>query len=306
MVGYDTADDAAVYRVNDDTAIIQTVDFFPPMVDDPYLFGAVAAANALSDIYAMGGTPRLAMNLLCFPSDKMEKQDVAALLKGGADKVLEAGALLCGGHTIEDQEPKYGLCVTGFAHPDHILTNSGAKAGDALVLTKPLGSGVLATALKAGLLSDPEINNLMNTMTALNAAASTAMVKIGAHAATDITGFGLMGHASEMARGSGVTLRIQANRVPLLPGALDSAKEGIVPGGAYRNRDHLRTRVTLADSVPRAVSDLLFDPQTSGGLLISLPPYKAEALVQELKTACPEACVIGEVLPQSGPAVQVV
>ncbi len=294
-MGFDTADDAAVYQVTDDIALIQTVDFFPPMLDDPYLFGQVAAANALSDIYAMGGTPKLAMNLLCFPQGKLPQQDVAEILRGGAEKVREAGALLCGGHTIEDPEPKYGLCVTGFAHPERILKNSAAQVGDLLVLTKPLGSGILSTAAKAELISQPQIKAMVDTMTQLNAAAASVMMKYPVHAATDVTGFGLVGHAAEMARGSGVSIQLFSREVPLMDGALAMAREGIVPGGARRNQAYLEPSTSIAKTVPDALADVLFDPQTSGGLLISLPASCAQALLEELLPHCPHARIVGEV-----------
>lgn len=298
LVGFDTSDDAAVYRVDEHTALIQTVDFFPPMVDDPYLFGQVAAANALSDVYAMGGTPKLAMNLLCFPSDLLSKEDVLAILRGGADKAREAGAVLCGGHTIEDREPKYGLCVTGFVHPDRVLTNAAAQTGDALILTKPLGSGILSTAAKAGLLPEHQVDLLMATMTTLNAAAAKAMEKYTVHACTDITGFGLIGHATEMARGSGKTIRLFADRLPLMEGVLQQAQDGIVPGGTYRNREYLSRTTEIGPAVSTALSDICFDPQTSGGLLISLPMPEAERLLHDLLPNCPQAAIIGQVEEQ--------
>ncbi len=298
LVGFDTSDDAAVYRVDEHTALIQTVDFFPPMVDDPYLFGQVAAANALSDVYAMGGTPKLAMNLLCFPSDLLSKEDVLAILRGGADKAREAGAVLCGGHTIEDREPKYGLCVTGFVHPDRVLTNAAAQTGDALILTKPLGSGILSTAAKAGLLPEHQVDLLMATMTTLNAPAAKAMEKYTVHACTDITGFGLIGHATEMARGSGKTIRLFADRLPLMEGVLQQAQDGIVPGGAYRNREYLSRTTEIGPAVSTALSDICFDPQTSGGLLISLPMPEAERLLHDLLPNCPQAAIIGQVEEQ--------
>lgn len=295
LVGYDTSDDAAVYQINDDIALIQTVDFFPPMVDDPYLFGQIAAANALSDIYAMGGSPKLAMNLLCFPSDRISLEDVQAILAGGADKVHEAGANLCGGHTIEDKEPKYGLCVTGFASPQRILTNNRAQIGDVLLLTKPLGSGILATAAKAQLLSPEQIAGLHHTMAALNAAAAGCMASYTPNACTDITGFGLVGHTTEMARASGVRLRIFSREVALLDGALAMASQGVVPGGAYRNREYLGGTTTILPGVSQALSDILFDPQTSGGLLISMPPAQAKLLLEEVQPHCPHARIIGVV-----------
>ena len=299
LVGFDTSDDAAVYRISEETAIIQTVDFFPPMVDDPFLFGQVAAANALSDVYAMGGQPKLALNLLCFPSDTLPPEAVAAILAGGHQKVTEAGAILCGGHTVEDKEPKYGLSVTGFVHPDKVKTNAGAKAGDVLILTKAIGSGVVTTAGKVGLLTQEQIDAVNRTMTTLNAAAAQVMGEYDVRACTDITGFGLIGHASEMAAASGKTLRINAKSVPLLPGALDSAEDGILPGGLLRNREYLQPSVRIDKGVPIAVADLLFDPQTSGGLLMSVAPEDADAMLDQLKAVCPDARIIGSVAEES-------
>ena len=294
-MGFDTADDAAVYRLNAEIALIQTVDFFPPMVDDPYTFGQIAAANALSDVYAMGGVPKLALNLLCFPSDKLPPEAVAAILAGGQDKVAEAGAVTCGGHTVEDLEPKYGLAVTGLVHPDKVLTNAGAKTGDLMILTKAIGSGILTTAGKAGMLDDHQHQKLMETMGSLNADAARIMANYPVHACTDITGFGLMGHASEMARGSGKSITLWANRLPLLPGAERFAQEGVIPGGLLRNRGFMRNTTSLSPDIPEAVSYLLFDPQTSGGLLISLPEREAEKLLTELQAFCPDARIVGRV-----------
>lgn len=285
--------------------MIQTVDFFPPMVDDPYLFGQIAAANALSDVYAMGGMPKLAMNLLCFPASLLDEEDVLAILKGGADKVHEAKAVLCGGHTIEDKEPKYGLCVTGFVHPDKVLTNAGAKSGDKLILTKPLGSGILSTAAKAEMLTKKQEAALYEVMTRLNAGAADVMGRFSPNACTDITGFGLIGHASEMAKGSRKTIRLYSDQLPLMDGVLEMAKEGIVPGGAYRNRQYLSATTGISDSVSLALSDVMFDPQTSGGLLISVPKEEAEALLDALKAACPEARLIGEVSDFTGQSILV-
>lgn len=296
LVGFDTADDAAVYRVNSDTAIIQTVDFFPPMVDDPYTFGQVAAANALSDIYAMGGMPKLALNLLCFPSDRLPPEAVASILAGGQDKVTEAGALLCGGHTVEDKEPKYGLAVTGFVHPDKVLTNAGAQVGDYLILTKALGSGILTTAGRAGLVDGDQYRALIDTMTTLNAAAAQAMDSFPVHACTDITGFGLIGHASEMALGSGKTIELWASELPLMPGARQFASEFILPGGLVRNRTYMKQKARLAPDVPQPLADIMFDPQTSGGLLISVPQAEADSLMQALLVHYPDARMVGRVM----------
>lgn len=300
LVGFETADDAAVYQVDEQTAIIQTVDFFPPMVDDPYTFGQIAAANALSDVYAMGGVPKLALNLLCFPSDKLPPETVAAILKGGQDKVNQAGAVLCGGHTVEDLEPKYGLAVTGFVHPKKVLTNSGARAGDVLILTKALGSGILSSAGKGSLLSPQEQEHLIGTMSALNKAAAEAMAGFDVHACTDITGFGLAGHGTEMAKGSGLSLELWAEELPLLPGVLNFAAQGILPGGLLRNKAHLLPTSQVAQDIDIQCLDVFFDPQTSGGLLIALGEDQAGALLEALKPACPDARVVGRVRAYSG------
>lgn len=277
--------------------VIQTVDFFPPIVDDPYLYGQIAAANALSDIYAMGAAPSLAMNLLCYPSC-LPLEVVGEILRGGADKVREAGAVLAGGHTIDDPEPKYGLCVTGFSHPDAVLANSTAKVGDILVLTKPLGIGILTTAAKGGLLSEGGYCTVTGVMATLNKAARDAMVKVGgAHACTDVTGFGLLGHSYEMATGSGVTIRLFARELPTLPQALDFAAMGLVPAGAYQNAAYLKGRTLLAPELSTAMGDLLTDPQTSGGLLIAMDPQRVEAYLQELAPETGWAAVVGEVVP---------
>lgn len=299
LVGMETSDDAAVYKVSDELALIQTVDFFPPMVDDPYAFGQVAASNALSDIYAMGGEPKLALNLLCFPSDKLSPRDVRAILEGGASKVAEAGASLCGGHTIEDKEPKYGLSVTGFVHPAHIWANSGAKPGDVLVLTKPLGSGILSTAAKADLLDEAAAVHLIEVMTTLNAAAQRAAKGLRVHGCTDITGFGLLGHAKELAAGSGVSLRLQAASMPLMQGAAGFAAEGLVPAGAYRNRSYLESKVRFAQHVSLEMQDILFDPQTAGGLLLSLAEADADRLLIALgENGAAWSRIIGQVVPR--------
>jgi selenide,water dikinase len=296
LVGFDTSDDAAVYRVTPDVALIQTIDFFPPVVDDPYIFGQIAAANALSDVYAMGGAPRLAMNLLCVPSC-LPEDIIQGILEGGCSKVMEAGATLCGGHTIEDEEPKYGLCVTGFIHPDHVLANSAAREGDLLILSKPLGTGILTTAAKAELLSPEDEKRMIDAMTMLNKGAQQAMAQAGGvHACTDVTGFGLMGHAGEMAAGSGKTIEIFADQVPVFEAALELARDGIIPGGAYRNMGYLQDRVRIGGNVPQERSDVLFDPQTSGGLLMAVEPGKAQELLQRLQDCCPQARIVGQVL----------
>ena len=304
MVGFDSSDDAAVYRINDDTALIQTVDFFPPIVDDPFQFGQVAATNALSDVWAMGGTPKIAMNLLTFPSC-LSLDVVKAILAGGYDKVLEAGAVIVGGHSIEDQEPKYGLCVSGFARPEEILTNSGAREGDVLVLTKPLGTGILSTGAKAGLLSQGEYDEMLGLMTTLNQKGQQAMLPVHPTACTDITGFGLLGHVQEMAKGSGKTIRLWAQSIPIVPKALELARDGIIPAGAYRNRAYLEGDVVVADDVPLEVADALFDPQTAGGLLITVPEARARELLERLSDLGVPGAAIGAVGPLEPTLVQV-
>lgn len=304
MVGFDASDDAAVYRINDDTAMIQTADFFPPVVDEPRSFGRIAAANALSDVYAMGGTPRLAINLLCFPTC-LNLEIVREILAGGADKVVEAGAVIAGGHSIEDTEPKYGLCVTGFARPEEILTNSGAKPGDLLVLTKPVGTGVLSTAAKAELLTDGQMKEMIDLMSTLNKGAQEVMLPLKPSACTDITGFGLLGHVNELAEGSGVTVQLWADTVPFASGALELARDGIIPAGAYRNRNYLEGKVKVEEAVALEVSDLLFDPQTAGGLLISIPEERGVELVRRLNDRGIPGAVIGQVQSKGAYTVHV-
>ena len=296
LVGFDSSDDAAVYKVSDDTAVIQTVDFFPPVVDDPYTFGQIAAANALSDVYAMGGEPRLAMNLLAVPNC-LPLEAVGAILEGGAAKVAEAGAVTAGGHSIEDAEPKYGLCVTGLVHPDRVLTNSGAREGDILVLTKPLGTGILTTAAKAELLSQAEYREMVDIMTTLNQAAARAAVPLGPSACTDVTGFGLIGHVREMAEGSGQTVELWPGRIPIVPRALELARDGIIPAGAYRNMDFASPDVEATGTFPQEVLDCLYDPQTAGGLLVSLPEKRAEELLRRLSDRGVTAAAVGRICP---------
>ena len=306
MVGFDTSDDACVYRVTDEIAAIHTVDFFTPIVDDPFWFGQIAAANALSDVYAMGGRPAVAMNLLCVPGC-LSQETIRKILEGGHAKAVEAGCVIAGGHTIQDNEPKYGLCVTGYVHPDKVLRNVGARPGDALVLTKPLGTGVLTTAAKADLLEPEQYDRLVRSMAQLNAKAAEAMLQCREiHACTDVTGFGLLGHADEMASGSGVTIRIYSRRLPLLPGALELAEMGIIPAGAYRNRDYVMPRLSVGENVPQARLDLISDPQTSGGLLIALPMEEAGALVDALRADCPDSAIIGTVLPKTDHTLEIV
>lgn len=293
LVGLDTSDDAAVYRLNNELATIQTVDFFTPMVDDPYLFGQIAAANALSDVYAMGGTPLLALNIVCFPACLPPKV-LGDILRGGADKVLEAGALIAGGHSIQDDEPKYGLAVTGLVHPDRVYSNATAVAGDLVVLTKPLGTGIINTGIKADMVAKDDMDKALQTMAALNKQAAQAMAVNGASACTDITGFGFLGHAAEMARASNLSLTVFAGEVPVLPGARELARMGIIPAGAYNNRNHLGEQVLIEEEVPREDVDVLFDPQTSGGLLISVAPGKVNQLLEQLHAAgVMDACIVG-------------
>ncbi len=298
LVGFDKSDDASVYKISDELAIVQTVDFFPPIADDPYLFGQIAATNALSDIYAMGGVPRLALNIMCVP-ESMDGDAVHQLLKGGYDKVYEAGALITGGHSIYDDEPKYGLCVTGFVHPDRILTNSGARPGDVLFLTKPLGIGVLTTAAKADMLSAESEALAYRLMTTLNKAAAEAMDGLEVHACTDVTGFALLGHACEMAQGSGVELTLDTKSISIIPEALELARMGILPAGMYRNRAFAEANVDAGD-VELAVQDVLYDPQTAGGLLIAVAEKDADALYERLKKTVPDAQRIGTAKEYTG------
>ena len=291
LVGFDKSDDASVYQVNDDLALVQTVDFFPPIADDPYLFGQIAATNALSDIYAMGGEVKTALNVMCVPED-MPQEVVHEILRGGYGKVYEAGGVITGGHSIYDKEPKYGLAVTGFVHPQKILTNSGAKPGDVLFLTKPLGIGVLTAAMKADLCDEETKNYAYTLMSTLNRAARDVMVKYRVHACTDVTGFSLLGHGLEMAQGSGVRLVIDTKAVSVIPAALEFARMGILPAGMYRNRRFAESSVDHGD-VETAMQDILFDPQTSGGLLIAVDREDADALWQELQGSVPCAQRIG-------------
>jgi len=291
LVGFDKSDDASVYRVSDDLALVQTLDFFPPIADDPYIFGQIAATNALSDVYAMGGEPKLALNIMCVPKD-MPKDAVHELLRGGYEKVYEAGALITGGHSIFDDEPKYGLSVTGFVHPDKILTNSGAKEGDILLFTKPLGIGVLTTAQRAGMLSEENQALALKLMTTLNKSARDCMVRYRVHACTDVTGFGMLGHLLEMAQGSDLTAVLDTKNIDIIEEALELARIGILPEGMYRNRSFAEPSVD-AGNVPLEVQDLLYDPQTAGGLLMAVDPQDAEALFAELKENVPSAQWIG-------------
>lgn len=294
IVGYDKSDDASVFVIDDHTALVQTIDFFPPIVDDPYLFGQIAAANALSDVYAMGGEPRLAMNVMCV-SPKMPKSAIQDILRGGYAKAYEAGTIITGGHTIEDVEPKYGLSVTGFVHPKKVLMNSSAKEGDVLILTKPLGIGILTTAAKADLVEKPLLDKIYRQMAALNKAARDVMVNYEVHGCTDVTGFALLGHACEMAKGSGLTLHIETKNVPYHREAYEMAEMGFIPAGAYRNRDFAESSVLVKGDVCRAMQDILYDPQTSGGLMIAVAEKDTGKLIRQLSDVIPCAGVIGYV-----------
>ncbi len=299
LAGLANSEDAGVYLLRDDLAIVQTIDFFTPIVDDPYLYGRVAAANSLSDIYAMGGKPITAMNVVCFPGKKLSMDVLTAILDGGLATLEEAGAALLGGHSVEDDEPKYGLSVTGVIHPDRIMLNSGLLVGDALILTKPLGTGVLATAGKASMASEADMSAMIASMCMLNRAASETAVAHNVKACTDITGFGLAGHLVEMARGAQCSISIEAAAVPLFSGALEAAKNGMLPGGAYSNRTFFSPWITVDPAVPLSLSDLMFDPQTSGGLLIGISKVRAEALLASLKANGSQvAAIVGYVTKQ--------
>jgi selenide, water dikinase len=305
LVGIDGVDDAGVYQLTDDLALVQTVDFFPPIVDDPFTFGQVAAANALSDVYAMGGRPVTALNILGFPA-KMPVEVIGEILRGGAEKVAEAGAVIAGGHSVKDNELKYGLAVTGLIHPQKIMANKGARPGDWLILTKPIGTGILSTAVKRDLAQPDEIAALTRSMTALNKIAGEAMVQFGAHAATDITGFGLAGHAYEMAHASQVTFEIVFERLRLLPGAAGYAQQGVLTGGGGANRQYLADKVNFAESLRSHVQELVFDPQTSGGLLIAIGQPAAEKLLRHLLDLGLNAADIGRVLPFGRTYIEIV
>jgi selenide,water dikinase len=294
LVGRETSDDAGVYRISENMALVQTIDFITPIVNDPYDFGRIAAANSLSDVYAMGGRPLTAMNVVCFPVKTMDKAVLREILRGGLDAVHEAGAVLVGGHSVEDPEIKFGLSVTGLVRPDKVLTNSGAKPGDSLILTKPLGAGVLATAMKAGLISQNALKRAIDTMAALNRKAAEIMSAYPVNGCTDVTGFGLLGHALEMARGSRVAITLFSQDVPLLPEALDAARMGLVPEGSFSNRNFCAHYIVGPERIDPVLLDILSDAQTSGGLLISLPQGPAESLLADLKAGGVfDAAIIG-------------
>ena len=291
LVGYDKSDDASVYKVSDELAIVQTTDFFPPIVDDPFMYGQIAATNALSDVYAMGGEPKLALNIMCIP-EKMDKATVQEILRGGYAKAYEAGAIITGGHTIHGAEPIYGLAVTGFVQPERVWTNSGAQPGDVLLLTKPLGVGILTTAAKAGLVEQELLDKLYVQMSTLNKYAHDVLVNYSVHACTDVTGFALLGHSLEMAQGSDLRAEVEVSAVDLIPEALEFARMGVLPAGMYRNRTFAEQWVD-AGQTEIAVQDMLYDPQTSGGLLMAVDPADADALLAELKGTVPSAQRVG-------------
>lgn len=297
LVGFETSDDAGVFRLNADTALVQTVDFFTPMVDDPYDFGQIAVANAVSDLYAMGATPLTGLNIVGFPLDELPPSVLVAILRGGADKAAEAGLTVLGGHTVDDAEPKFGMAVTGLVHPARIWTNAGGQVGDRLVLTKPLGTGLLTTAIKRDLL-DPELIALVTAqMATLNAAAAHAVRAVGAHAVTDVTGFGLLGHLLELTRASGVGARLRFSDIPLLPEALSLAKQDVVPGGTEKNLAHVKSRVDFVPGLNLPEQLVLADAQTSGGLLIAVAPGSCAALLEQLEADGVQAAEIGELIP---------
>jgi len=297
IVGLERADDAGVYKISDDLALIQTVDFFTPIVDDPYGFGQIAAANALSDVYAMGGTPKTAMNIVAFPVKEMDISILRRIIQGGLDKLTEAQVVLVGGHSIEDKELKYGLSITGVIHPSRVLTKKGLRPGDRLVLTKALGTGIVNTAIKAGMASADLTERITQLMVRLNRDAAEIMSAFDVTACTDVTGFGLLGHLAEMVCGSGASARIFSDRVPVIPEALEFAVMGLIPAGAHKNRAFREPMISFSETVVRARQDLLFDPQTSGGLLISVSAAQADELVDVMKTRnIADAAQIGEII----------
>lgn len=302
LVGLDARDDATVYRLNDEQAVVLTVDFFAPLVDDPYSYGAIAAANAMSDVYAMGGEVLLALNVAAFPDD-LSQDIVAEILRGGADKLFEAGGIIAGGHTMIDKEPKYGLCVLGLVHPQRVFTKDGARPGDALYLSKKLGTGIITTAAMMDIAAPRHLEAAIESMAHLNRHPSHVVREVGAHALTDVTGFGLLGHASEMAEASGVAFRIEAGRVPILGGALEYATQGAISGGESRNRHCWQERTTFQDGISDELASVLFDPQTSGGLLIAASPEQGRELERQFSLSHLTLWRIGEVIEGQGVTV---
>lgn len=295
LVGPETSDDAGVILIDSERALVQTVDFFSPIVDDCYLFGQIAAANSLSDVYAMGAEPLTALNIACFPTC-LTPAEMSEILRGGADKLLEAGAILLGGHTVENPEPKFGMAVTGIIHPAGVWTNTGAHEGDVLLLTKPLGTGILSTALKAGMLDSEQEAAAVLAMCTLNKAAAQVLRQHATvHACTDVTGFGFLGHLAEMIQEDPISVTVRAQALPILPGALATAQMGLVPAGAYRNREFFHESIQFAEDVPLAYQDLMFDPQTSGGLLVAVPAAEAAKVLTALQAAGVDAQVVASV-----------
>ena len=304
-MGTETADDAGVYRLRPDLAIVNTVDFFTPIVDDPYMFGQIAAANSLSDVYAMGGEPATALNIVCFPRGKMDMGVLGEVLRGGADKVKESGAVVAGGHSIIDEEIKYGLAVTGVVHPDRILRNVGAREGDVLVLTKPLGTGIATTALKRGNASEASIEQAVASMAALNKYAAAVMQGYDVHACSDVTGYGLLGHGLEMTGDGSVSIVFEAARLPLIRDAAALAETGNLTGGCKRNREYLDDKTVIDAGVSDALTEVALDPQTSGGLLIAVAEKDGEALVRALaEHDVPAAAIVGHVTARKDHAVR--
>jgi selenide,water dikinase len=301
LIGFDTADDAGVYRLSDDLALVQTVDFFTPIVDDPFTFGAIAAANSLSDVYAMGGRPISALSIVAFPADQ-DIDILSEIMRGGHEMMREAGCAVLGGHSVNDPEIKFGYAVTGLIHPRQIKANAGACSGDALIFTKAIGTGVIGTALKRGIATDAAVQTATASMLRLNRTACESMLRFEVHSCTDVTGFGLIGHSREMALASNVTLEIEAARVPLLPGALEAVAAGAIPGGLRNNKDFASCDVEIAPATAQNLLDLLYDPQTSGGLLIALPESDAQALLAALEGAAR----IGRVVPRDNKPVRIV
>jgi selenide,water dikinase len=305
IVGMESGDDAGVYKLSDDLAIVQTIDFITPIVDDPYTFGQIAAANSLSDVYAMGGKPVTAMNVVCFPVGSLDISVLKQILHGGLDKMREAGVVLVGGHSVDDEELKYGLSVTGVVHPDKVVVRDGARLGDRLILTKPLGTGIMTTALKGGVVDDETLAPVVSSMTTLNMKASELMQEMGVNACTDITGFGLVGHARGMIDKNKLGLEIRADAIPVFRGVREFSEMGLVPGGTGRNMDFYRKMIDLDRDIDQQMLDILFDPQTSGGLLIAVPKDKAETLLKKLhRHGISQAAIIGEVV--SKPAGKIV
>ena len=302
LVGYDKSDDASVYAVSEELAIVQTTDFFPPIVDDPFMYGQIAATNALSDVYAMGGEPKLALNIMCIP-EKMDQHTVQEILRGGYAKAYEAGAIITGGHTIHGAEPIYGLAVTGFVHPQRVWRNSGARPGDVLILTKPLGVGILTTAAKAALVEQGLLDKLYAQMSTLNKYAHDVLMRFSVHACTDVTGFALLGHALEMAQGSDATIHLQASAIPYHAEAYEMASMGFIPAGAYRNREFAEAHVKVVGNIPLPLQDICYDPQTSGGLLCAVPETEAQACLEELQKAAPASTMVGYVSEQLDTAI---